>query len=477
MALTKIIGDVIASNTISSNNISSTVELGGPKIANVQIANSSWGVLDDTAVSVDGGYIIVNGSGFVSGCQVIVDGVTAPSVTFANSSQLRVTVSSDSAGTYMVYVVNPDGGTAIGVNALTYSATPTWVTDTTLTTAIANTEYSYQLEATGAVSYSLQAGSSLPANATLAANGLLVGTTSVESNTNYTFTVVATDNENQDSPRTFSLDINPVLAISADILIVAGGGGAAGTWESGPGGGGGVLAGTLILTADETYNVVVGAGGNTGQNDTNSDAANGYRGGNSSFSTHVAVGGGGGQWYQSGDTSRTSGGSGGGVARGITPGQALQSNSSPLIGYGHNGATGVEFASGGGGGAGSPGSAATSATSGGDGGAGYQWVDGNYYGGGGGGAGNSTGGTGGVGGGGNGAAEGADAANGAPNTGGGGGGKRTQTNLGGTGGSGVVIIRYVDTYANAVSTTGSPTFTSTGGYKTYTFTSNGSITF
>jgi hypothetical protein len=213
MALTKIIGDVIASNTISSNNISSTVELGGPKIANVQIANSSWSALDDTAVSVDGGYIIVNGSGFVSGCQVIIDGVTAPSVTFANSSQLRVTVSADSAGTYMVYVVNPDGGTAIGVNALTYSATPSWVTGTTLSFATTNTEYSYQLEATGATSYTLQAGSSLPANSTLASNGLFSGTTVVESNTNYSFTVVATDDENQDSPRTFSLNISSILTL------------------------------------------------------------------------------------------------------------------------------------------------------------------------------------------------------------------------------------------------------------------------
>jgi hypothetical protein len=40
-----------------------------------------------------------------------------------------------------------------------------------------------------------------------------------------------------------------------------------------------------------------------------------------------------------------------------------------------------------------------------------------------------------------------------------------------------VIIRYADIYANATSTTGLPTFTQTGGYKIYSWTGSGSITF
>ena len=46
----------------------------------------------------------------------------------------------------------------------------------------------------------------------------------------------------------------------------------------------------------------------------------------------------------------------------------------------------------------------------------------------------------------------------------------------GAGGSGVVIIRYADTFA-AATTTGSPTVTVTGGYRIYQFTGSGSITF
>jgi hypothetical protein len=68
---------------------------------------------------------------------------------------------------------------------------------------------------------------------------------------------------------------------------------------------------------------------------------------------------------------------------------------------------------------------------------------------------------------------------GTPNTGGGGGsGGGDSANNGAQGGSGIVIIRYSNTYSNATSTTGNPTGpVNTGGYKYYTFTGSGSITF
>jgi hypothetical protein len=40
-----------------------------------------------------------------------------------------------------------------------------------------------------------------------------------------------------------------------------------------------------------------------------------------------------------------------------------------------------------------------------------------------------------------------------------------------------VIIRYPNTFPAATSTTGSPTYTNTGGYIVYTFTGSGTITF
>jgi hypothetical protein len=50
-------------------------------------------------------------------------------------------------------------------------------------------------------------------------------------------------------------------------------------------------------------------------------------------------------------------------------------------------------------------------------------------------------------------------------------------NPGYAGGSGVVIIRYLDAYTAAASTTGSPTITVAGGYRVYQWTGSGSITF
>jgi hypothetical protein len=44
------------------------------------------------------------------------------------------------------------------------------------------------------------------------------------------------------------------------------------------------------------------------------------------------------------------------------------------------------------------------------------------------------------------------------------------------GGYGVVIIRYADIYA-AASTTGTPSINVANGYRTYIYTSSGSITF
>jgi hypothetical protein len=41
----------------------------------------------------------------------------------------------------------------------------------------------------------------------------------------------------------------------------------------------------------------------------------------------------------------------------------------------------------------------------------------------------------------------------------------------------VVIIRYANSFSDASATTGSPSYANTGGYKIYTFTGTGSITF
>lgn len=66
---------------------------------------------------------------------------------------------------------------------------------------------------------------------------------------------------------TFSV---PIAYPNAVILVVGGGGGGGGNnginEASGAGGGGGVIVGTIAITENQTYNIVVGSGGSRGTN-------------------------------------------------------------------------------------------------------------------------------------------------------------------------------------------------------------------
>jgi hypothetical protein len=230
-----------------------------------------------------------------------------------------------------------------------------------------------------------------------------------------------------------------------EYLIVAGGGGA-NTAEGNPagdggggGGAGGFLTGVLTATPN-TYNVVVGAGGNLNN------------GSNSSVFGITAIGGGRGGGLR--NNGVTSGGSGGGAG-----GNCVQSNrtgGAGTVGQGNRGGNDLAGSGNcslrggrGGGGAAQIGidAASTSGTNGGNGIVSTITGIGVFYaGGGGGGPGsNTTGfGVGGIGGGGNGSNRSVFAQNGTPNTGGGAGGGSSGTpyTVAGLGASGIVIIRY-----------------------------------
>lgn len=271
---------------------------------------------------------------------------------------------------------------------------------------------------------------------------------------------------------------NSTVPSTLQAVVVAGGGGGGwnGVASAGGGGAGGVLyTATMAIVSGRTYTVTVGAGGGPGTGVVDVSGVAGVTGGNSSFTgtglTVTALGGGGGgsQWKWDRATGANSGGSGGGGASnyygtsGVGSGTAGQGNA------GGNGSAwnGNSYGGGGGGGAGTAGIAATTST----GGSGRNYL-GTIYGGGGGGGntGSPPGGAGGIGGGGRGFGNGTVATNGAINTGGGGGASAT-------GGSGIVVIRYPSYYADAASTTGSPSYTNSGGFKTYIFTQSGTIRF
>jgi len=196
--------------TSASTGVASGASTDIPKISNIQVTDSSYVVLDDTAVNVSGGYIKITGTNFVSGCQVIVGSVLANSVTFTSATEIRAQIPAQASGTYTVYLTNPDGGVAIRVNGVNYSSTPTWTTTSPLSGGIKDSPISIQLAATSnsTVTYALQSGSTLPTGLSLTSGGLLSGTVSgIASDTTYNFTVIATDSELQDTPQALQITI------------------------------------------------------------------------------------------------------------------------------------------------------------------------------------------------------------------------------------------------------------------------------
>jgi len=209
---TKISGNQINNFTIETTQLSNTAVAAfaqslAPKVLYANVANSAFTVLNDTAVNVGGGYIVVTGSEFQSGATVLIDTTPASAVTFVNSTTLRVQVPTKAAASYNLYVVNPDGGVGVKVSGITYSSEPTWVTSSPLSNQVANTAFNVTLSATGASSYAVAAGSTLPAGTQLLANGYFYGTVTIGVETTYSFNIVATDAELQDSSKTFQVTV------------------------------------------------------------------------------------------------------------------------------------------------------------------------------------------------------------------------------------------------------------------------------
>jgi hypothetical protein len=270
-------------------------------------------------------------------------------------------------------------------------------------------------------------------------------------------------------------------------LVVAGG--ASGAPDRGGGGGAGGFRtnSSYTVTSGVAYNVTVGAGGAS----TSAPSSFGNSGSVSSWNTTGVGGGvkiesaGGGGGQGGGGGTGVAGGSGGGAGNPGTGGAGDTPSTSPAQGNagGNASGSGPNFGASGGGGAGAIGGAGTS-TAGGNGGAGLSSdLSGStlFYAAGGGGGVYITGttGTGGSSIGGNGGTGGVAGTAASPanrGSGGGGGGGNVPAGAGGAGSSGVVIVVYPSTYAAAVSTTGSPTVTVSGGYRRYVFTGNGSIT-
>ena len=453
---------------------------------------------DDTATNITGGGIVtLNGTNFAVGVNVLIGDVQVSQVTRVSATQLTFVAPANAAGSYILYVINTDGSVAISIPGIQYSGVPNWTTSAgSLGTPSTSVSFTTTIAATGDVpiSYAIVSGS-LPDGITLnSSSGVISGTTpSVTSSTNYNFTVRATDAQNQDTNRAFSLTVLPPTApTSVDYLVVAGGGGGGFGSGGGGGGGGGLRTATgYAVTPGSTYTVTVGEGGQASSSQGTPGAGN-----PSTFATITAAGGGGGAPNFVPNGQGGSGATGGGGATYASSGGAGTSPYVAFAGFGGTGTLGFNGGNGrygltpdnltSGGGGGGMGSAGNSidANGNGNGGAGlsssYSGTLTTYSGGGGGGTYNSSvrpnpantaiGRDGGA----NGSRT--TPANAESNRGGGGGGGG-DGNPGSNGGSGVVIVRYLDTYGAASATTGNPTVTVSGGYRIYKWNNSGSITF
>jgi hypothetical protein len=285
---------------------------------------------------------------------------------------------------------------------------------------------------------------------------------------------------------------------SVEYLVVGGGGsstkndGSDAYGAPGGAGAGGYVSGTVAVTPGVAYPVVVGAGGAAIYAMQNFPSGLEYLGGRigeqSSFAGIVGRGGAPGIFYAKGaiDASLLTPLGGYGSGSGSSSYQWPSGSNRypfPATDQGRAGANwttdpyGSTYRhSGGGGGAGGDGIGGNSSGSPSIGGVGKQWLDGQWYAAGGSGMcarfnsdvpGNSQGG---------GGAAGPNGSAGQPNTGGGGGSSMTNNNGPHAGGSGIVCIRYPDTFPVAKSVSGA-SHSQSGGYHWYRFTGTGSITF
>jgi len=197
----------ISLSNIQDSAITAITALSGPKVSSITYPS------DDTAADTAGGQTItLTGSGFGAGASVLIGSTAATVVTVVTSTQITFTSPAQSAGTYVVYVVNTDGGTAISIPGLSYSGTPVWSTTAgSLGGAYESAAINSTVTATGdaPVTYSLYSGTLPTGSSFNTSTGVLSGTAPASTGaTTYSFVIRATDAQNQDTNRSFSITIN-----------------------------------------------------------------------------------------------------------------------------------------------------------------------------------------------------------------------------------------------------------------------------
>ena len=189
----------------------------GPSVTSVSYPG------DDLAADPVGGQtVVLTGTNFGSSMTVSIGGTTAPSVAHDSSTQLTITTPAKAAGDYDIVVTNTvTGASGTFVNGISYNGVPTWTTATgSLGTFDSETTIStITLQATepdgGTITFNITNGA-LPTGLSLTGANI-DGTTIAESSTTlYSFTIEAIDDENQATPRNFSITVNSAAPIPSE---------------------------------------------------------------------------------------------------------------------------------------------------------------------------------------------------------------------------------------------------------------------
>ena len=181
----------------------------GPSVTSVSYPG------DDLAADPTGGQtVVLTGTNFGSSMTVSIGGTTAPSVAHDSSTQLTITTPAKAAGDYDIVVTNTvTGASGTFVNGISYNGIPTWTTAAgSLGTLESETTIStITLQATepdgGTITFNITNGA-LPTGLSLTGANIDGTTTAESSTTLYSFTIEAIDDENQSTPRNFSITVN-----------------------------------------------------------------------------------------------------------------------------------------------------------------------------------------------------------------------------------------------------------------------------
>ena len=181
----------------------------GPSVTSVSYPG------DDLAADPTGGQtVVLTGTNFGSSMTVSIGGTTAPSVAHDSSTQLTITTPAKAAGDYDIVVTNTvTGASGTFVNGISYNGIPSWTTAAgSLGTFESQTTIStITLQATepdgGTITFNITNGA-LPTGLSLTGANIDGTTTAESSTTLYSFTIEAIDDENQATPRNFSITVN-----------------------------------------------------------------------------------------------------------------------------------------------------------------------------------------------------------------------------------------------------------------------------